>query len=293
MNRIRRAYVDTAYGQIHYRSLAGDGIPLVLLHQIPSSSAMYERLMTELTGIFPIIALDTPGFGNSDRLPTAPKPPRWLQRRTPTEARILPHLSRNEKNPEAFISIAAYAKVLYEALNALNVRECWLFGHHTGAAIAVQMMYEYPHLARKVVLCGVPYLSSEQKTAWRINAPTFELREDGSHLLAMWLRIRGKSPDVPLELSERETLLGLQAAEQYASAYRAVSDHDFERQLAALACPVLVMAGEHDSLRASLEPAYAALKNGTVRMIEGADSYVCDRQADVVATILREYFLDG
>jgi pimeloyl-ACP methyl ester carboxylesterase len=85
-------------------------------------------------------------------------------------------------------------------------------------------------------------------------------------------------------------LLALQAEEQYAAAYGAVAEHDFEGQLVALQCPVLVMAGEHDSLRASLESAYAALQQGTMREIQRADTYVCDTHPQVIANILKDFF---
>jgi hypothetical protein len=50
------------------------------------------------------------------------------------------------------------------------------------------------------------------------------------------------------------------------------------------------MAGEHDSLRASLEPAYRVLQQGTIREIQGEDTYVCDTKPQVIANILKEFF---
>jgi haloalkane dehalogenase len=260
MNRIRRAYVEISFGQIHYRSLSGDGIPLVLLHQTPSSSVMYEHLMVALDGVCPTIALDTPGFGSSDALGDE-------------------------------VTIARYAHALYEALTALAVRECWVFGHHTGASIAVQMAYDHPQWVRKLALSGPPYFTSAEKIALKNSAPSSEMHPDGSHLAAMWQRIRGNNPDARLEISTRETLLGVQAVEHFAAAYRAVSEHDLERQLASLDCPVLVLAGEHDSLRANLEPAFAALRRGTMCVVAGADTYLCETQAETVAGVLRDYFM--
>ena len=44
-----RAYCDLAGGQLHYRhNNAQQSSPLLLLHQSPSDSAMYERLMDAL-----------------------------------------------------------------------------------------------------------------------------------------------------------------------------------------------------------------------------------------------------
>ena len=50
------------------------------------------------------------------------------------------------------------------------------------------------------------------------------------------------------------------------------------------------MAGEHDSLRAYVEPAWRALPNGQMRIHPGAGTYVCERQTEAVAALLREFF---
>ena len=69
---IGRAYANCSYGQVHNRYAGTPGAPpLVLLHQTPSTSAMYETLMQRLAGDFRLIAPDTPGMGLSD--PTAPQ----------------------------------------------------------------------------------------------------------------------------------------------------------------------------------------------------------------------------
>ncbi|NWF70457.1 MAG: alpha/beta hydrolase [Chloroflexi bacterium] len=256
---MKRGYIDTAQGQIHYRRQTGSGLPLALLHQTPSSSAMYEALMEALAGEYDMIALDTPGFGGSDA-------------------------------PHGEVSIAVYAETLYTALQGLGVQACRLFGHHTGAAIAVQMAHDHPEFVRQLALSGPPYLRPGQKAALRENLPDAMLYEDGRHLLTLWQRLRDKNHNAPLNLTLREILSALQAAENYAAAYIAVSEHDFEGQLAALACPVLVMAGERDSLRGSLEAAYSVLRQGTMRVLADADTYVCDLRAEAVAGALREFF---
>ena len=58
-----------------------------------------------------------------------------------------------------------------------------------------------------------------------------------------------------------------------------------------IACPTLVMAGEHDSLRACVEPAWRALPNGQMCILPGAGTYVCERQTEAVAALLREFFM--
>lgn len=57
---------------IAYREAGPPGAPtLLLLHGVPSSSRMYDRLMRRLRDSFHVVALDYPGFGNSAAPDTA------------------------------------------------------------------------------------------------------------------------------------------------------------------------------------------------------------------------------
>lgn len=257
---IRKGYADTRSGQIHFRAAGrAGGRPLVLLHQTASHSVMFEPLMAALASETRCIAPDTPGFGGSFPVDGPP-------------------------------TVEGWSDALFEALTALGVADCDLFGHHTGASIAAQMAAERPRFVRRLVLSGPPYLDAAQRqrffetAVYRI-AP----KPDGSHLAAMWERIFAKEPDVPLGLGERECLLTLLAGPGYAPAYEAVFSHDFAALLPRIACPTLVMAGEYDALRAYVEPACRALPNGQMRYLAGAGTYACERATSQVAAILREF----
>ena len=261
MTSIKKGYLETTAGQVHYRCAGERGAPSVLLlHQTASSSAMYEPLMEQLADSYFCFAPDTPGFGGT----------------------FFP--------PEQ-ATIEFYAEVLHEAATNFGLASCFVFGHHTGASIAVQMEFDHPSFAQKMILSGPPYLSNAQREALRSNIEPIVVREDGAHLTKLWTRLRAKDATAPLGLTHREFLLNLHAGERYHEAYLAVCDHDFNAQLAALNCPVLVMAGDEDSLAPSLEPAYAALKHGTMRRIPSANTYLCDQMPNVVADIIREFFL--
>lgn len=258
---LRKGYADTQFGQIHYRAAgSGPGLPLVLLHQTASDSVMYEPLMRALATETRLIALDTPGFGGSFALDGPP-------------------------------TVAQWSETLTDALDAMGVAECNLFGHHTGASIAAQIAVDRPGLVRALGLSGPPYLSAEQRARFLATAVyRITPSRDGAHLGAIWQRIFAKEPGVPLALGERETLLTLQAGPRYAPAYEAVFTHDFAALLPRIACPTLVMAGEHDSLRACVEPACRALPNAQMRILPDAGTYVCERQTEAVAALLRAFF---
>ena len=62
---IERRFVTLTDRQVHYR-ISGDGPPLLLLHQSPTSSAEMATTIEYFADEFTVIAPDTPGFGLSD-----------------------------------------------------------------------------------------------------------------------------------------------------------------------------------------------------------------------------------
>ncbi len=236
-------------------------MPLLLLHQTPSSSSMYESLLAELAPDFWCMAPDTPGFGQSDSLPEGG-------------------------------SIARYATAVYSFLKSLNIESCWVFGHHTGAAVAVQLAFAYPDLVAKAALSGPPLLTAAQIAHLKTTLPEMTLDENGRFLQDIWRRLRNKNPEGSVTVTLRETITSLQCWGSYHEAYQAVFAQDFKQQLAGLSCPVLLMAGEYDSLFASLEPAAQLVQNGRSHTIADAGTYICDEQPQLVADLLRAYFLE-
>lgn len=262
---IKRGYLNLQEGsitrQLHYRYCGNPtGPALVLLHQSPSSSEMFEALMAELPQNFQLLAPDTPGFGDSDA---------WSED-----------------------SIALYAQALRDWLQALGIAQCLVFGHHTGSSIAVQLAFDGPGLVRALSICGPTLLNDELKNNLPGLATPFKPVENGDHVAGMWARIRDKDREAPLALSLRETLLALKAGTHYEGAYKAVVAQDFADQLAALDCPVQVFAGGQDALRDSVEPSLALLKRGEgADMPAAAGTYICDRYSSVLAGTLGEFFI--
>jgi pimeloyl-ACP methyl ester carboxylesterase len=263
---IRRAYVQLLHGQLHYRVAGEPHRPvLLLLHQSPSSSAMYEPMMELLADRFYLLAPDTPGFGNSDPLQVAP----------------------------GSLEIADYAAALRYFLTAVDVESCFIFGHHTGAAIAVQLEHDYRATARAMALSGPTLLTSEQQRDLPQLANPFPAEENGEHLLAMWQRLRDKDSSAPLDISQRELMSAFACGEAYQASYQAVCRQDFAGLLDSVACPVLVFAGDADPLYGAVKPTAERLVQGRVAELSGGErTYVCERQAPEVAVLVANFFLE-
>jgi len=63
---VRRGYVQTADGNVHYRYAGDTGQRVLLLHQTPLSSDTYTEVVERLGRDHRAVALDTLGFGDSD-----------------------------------------------------------------------------------------------------------------------------------------------------------------------------------------------------------------------------------
>jgi len=264
--KVRRAYFEVDDLQLHYRFAGERERPaLVLFHQSPSTSAMYAPLMERLANRFYLIAPDTPGFGNSDAFP----------------------------GEADSVEILDYARAMQALIAGLGLAPCYIFGHHTGAAIAVQLEYSFAGTARAIALSGPTLLSEELKQNLPARATPIPLANDGSHLLAMWQRIREKDAAAPPELLQRELQSAFTCGDAYHASYSAVTRQDFAAQLRTIACPVLVYAGDADPLYDSVLPTVELLPRGVAGSLPGGErTYVCERQADIVAAKLADFFIN-
>jgi haloalkane dehalogenase len=253
-----RFYLDLPHGQLHGRIARREGAPwLVLLHQSPSSSAMFEDMIGRLSPHYAILAPDNPGFGMSDPM-DAP-------------------------------SVAGFASVVAAAMQAHGVPRAALFGHHTGAAVAAALASSRSDLVRALILSGPPVLDTATRAALPGMAPADGPLPDGSHFLAMWQRLRARETTAPPELSTREVSLAMLARRATPAVYAAVSAHDTAADLRAATCPVMLMAGERDSLIGCLPLAAAACPQARVERLDDAGGYCCEMASDRVCALVRDF----
>lgn len=232
---IRKGYVDCSLGQLHYR-FAGKGKTLLMLHISPSSSHFFEPLMRELASHFLVLALDTPGYGLSD-------PP-----------------------PHPF-SIAEYAGIVVEFLDALQMRSASVLGHHTGACIACELAAMAPRRVEKLILSGAPCFDAEERERWLQRFQPLVLQEDGSHLQAIWNAMAHHEWD--LAAKHEEAVWRLKAGPRWYEGDRADFTYDMTSRLPIIRAPTLVMAGELDSMRGPVEWAARLVKNSRTLILPG------------------------
>lgn len=259
---IRRFYLDRPHGQMHGRICPAPGQPwLTLLHQSPSASAMYEPLMEVLAGRRAMLAPDNPGFGGSDPWPGP-------------------------------LSVDLLADEVVGALDAHGIARTAVFGHHTGAAVAANLAVRHPQRISAVVLSGPPALTRDQRAALPALAPVAEPAADGSHFATLWSKLRSRETEAPPALSTREVGLAMAARASTHGAYQAVADEDFLARLAAITQPLLMFAGERDSLAYALPLARATAPGARCLDLEDAGGYVCEMRPGLVADLIDQFLAE-
>jgi haloalkane dehalogenase len=262
---IRRGYADTPHGQQHYRLAGrrGGRVPLVLLHQTPSSSEMFAQVMPRLAADRLVVAPDLAGLGLSDA-------------------------------PDERLTVPVWAEALRATLGRLDLGRCAVLGHHTGASVAVELAASCPALVTRLILSGPPLVERGFLEA-RIPAVEAALVAGGAHLLAAWRRVGAKAPGLALALQHREAVAALAAGPRYAQAYRAVLGHDLGARLAAVACPTLVVAGPDDPLRPCVDAAMARLGAAAVEraILPRGGTYVFDEHPELIAGVVNRFLSKG
>lgn len=248
VSRMRRGYLDGPHGQIHYQAGGAGGRPLLLLHQSPLSSHQFDPAFPALLAAGRhVVAIDMPGFGQSDPLP---------------EGRRLED----------------YAEAALATLDAFGWGRADVVGHHTGAVIAAQLAGLHPARVRRIVLNGFPLLSPEERDFFRsfyFGPP--QPAADGSHLLDAWQkRIRSTPGWTRLDAMHRHCVDGLGSAGTNWMAFPLIVNADLSGLLAAVAAPTLLFTNTGEDLYAAtrrsreLRPdfAYAELAGGTHDIVD-------------------------
>jgi pimeloyl-ACP methyl ester carboxylesterase len=257
---LRRAYVDGPYGQIHLR-IAGEGAPLLLLHQSPLSGDQFAAALPLLAQRgFMAVAIDTPGFGLSDR-PLEP------------------------------VGIAGYARAISAVLDALELSCAHLLGHHTGASIAANCAAHYPERIDKLILNGLALLSAAERAQFaNFRFAPLAPEADGSHLLAAWNQRLAASPGwSDLTAMHRYTVEMLANSDHYHWGFEAAFAHDLTADLDAIRAPALILTNTGDDLYAASQRAHELRPDFAFCALEGGTHDVIDEQPDAWTAAVADF----
>lgn len=197
---------------------AGDGTPIVMLHGLGGTSNSWQALVPSLAG-FRLIRPDLPGAG-----------------RSPT--------------PGGKIEIVTLAHALARNLAELGVERAHIVGHSFGTLIAQHLAVMHPRLAASLALFG-PIIEPADAARERLRARAALARQEGMCTIAdqvtpVSLAANAQQQSPVAFAFVRESHMR-QDAEGFAKSCEALAGAS-GTDLAAIACPVLVVTGDQDGV---------------------------------------------
>jgi pimeloyl-ACP methyl ester carboxylesterase len=211
-----RSFVEIPAGTVHFARSGECGPAVLLLHQVPRSFDEFRDVLPLLGSAFRAFAMDTLGFGDSSAPPWPPTIERW-------------------------------AATAVSVLDVLGLDRVSVVGHHTGAAIGMEVAAGYPERVERLVLSAPPFVDDERRLNAEQDPPVdcVERRLDGSHLGELWSQRAPFYPDT-IDLLERYLVDALKAGQLAAEGHRVVSRYEMQARLPLISAPTLVIAPTED-----------------------------------------------
>ncbi|MDO9279909.1 MAG: alpha/beta fold hydrolase [Polaromonas sp.] len=223
--------------------------PVLIIHQLPGSSALYDPLVCAIGKSCPVLALDLPGHGESDALADATQ------------------------------SVDAWLNSVLSVLDRLGISTCHVYGHNGGATVAVELARRHPSRVVSLLLdapvCLAPNEQDSIGAGWLQGVEPVTPSWDGSHLLRVWHMRRDMALWWPWFDKKRDSArtvkpridpaeLTLEVREimkqpvSFAPAWRSVMGYPMATRLAQTTQPCLLMCAKTDVFEPCLQQAAAA-----------------------------------
>jgi 3-oxoadipate enol-lactonase len=197
-----------------YCGVYGSGAPLMLIHGLGASGAVFQPLLPTLAARYQVIVPDLRGHGHSHRLP----------------------------GPD---NIKRLAADIDDLLDLLGIRSCLMLGYASGGAVVQQVARDYSARVRALALvCAYARnaVTLREQIECRLRPELFRLLGTrGMGALAARRAPIGASAFV-------RDVIGANHGQRVAPIARALLSFDSRAWLPELTCPALIIAGERDSI---------------------------------------------
>ena len=235
-----------------YCAIHGSGTPLLLIHGLGVSGAIFQPLLSALASRYQVIVPDLRGHGQSRRL----------------------------SGPDGIERLAADVENL---LDLLGIPACFVLGHASGGAVAQQLAHDYPARVRGLVL-ACSYARSactlREQIESRLRPELFQLLGTrGVGILAAQAgQLRGAPAD---DYAFVRDAIAANSGQRVAAVARSLLAFDSRPWLGALTTPALIIAGEADTTTPSHHARELAdhMPNAELRMIPRAGHWLVKTHA--------------
>jgi pimeloyl-ACP methyl ester carboxylesterase len=162
---MRQDFITVPGGQLRLRrNDDGEGTPVLLLHDAFGSVDTLRGVAAGFIGRRPVMAIDLPGHGESDAATLRGRP-----------------------------SIAAHARTVLAALDALGLQRCEVMGMGSGATVALALALRAPTRIAQLTLVGLPMPDAAARRGFvRHGLPDIRAEWHGGHLLQAWHMLRDR-----------------------------------------------------------------------------------------------------
>ena len=237
---MKKGYVDTEFGQVHYYSDGDEGPLLCCFHETALSANEFEKTLPILGKKCRAVAFDTPGYGMSDA-------------------------------PEAPLDMNTLVTWMSQAVRGFSDGPYVLVGAHTGSSIALELATnQLKGQTTHLLLSGLSLLTPEEIAGFRKIIGSPEIDPDGNFLKEQWQKRRQRwGEDTNLEDILWGVVEQLKVFSRWHWAFEATFPHDSEPALRALDIPTYFFVGEHDSLVKCDERAAAIAAHAKFKVLPG------------------------
>ena len=265
---MKKHYLDLPQGQIHYIH-AGQGEPLLLLHQAPLSSVEWQDVIPLISPYFSVYAPDMVGHGQS-------------------------------YNPDREFFIEDFSATTLQFMDALGIDFAYVAGNHSGAALATSIAVHYPQRVKKMVI-SCEMLASREHLLGFVEAikskpltRDIPMDKDGQFIADAWCRYsRLSAPGTPFETSYVPFIYGQVARLKPYDIHESVLAWMAKDQwMAKLTCPTLVFGAEFDLFYneqrlVTIKQQFPYLDSHIIRQ---AGAFCTFEQPQAIADMLIAYF---
>lgn len=231
--------------QIAYE-VHGEGHPLVLISGVGYGGWFWHKVVPALAEHFQVVTFDNRGAGGTDK-------------------------------PDGPYTTQMMAADTAGLLDGLGIRKAYVLGHSLGGFIAQELALTRPDLVEKLILASTTYGGP---TVIPITPEALEVltKRDGNpvELVRRGIQVAcapgfgERHPEVVQELLEYRLTNPVPPA-QYQAQVMAGAAHNAENRIGQIACPVLVLFGEHDKVvpLGNAELLAGKLPNARVKILSG------------------------